>query len=245
MAKTPLRHILLVEDDPDIQEVTTLLLAEDFDVKACSSAIEALEIAQTFDPDLILLDFMMPGLDGEEAFAEFRQIPITASTPVIFMTARVQPGEISEYRDLGSLGVIPKPFDPDTLVQTIQGMWDRHQEARLDQSRRADLAALRRVYAADLPERLQAIEGFAEVLKSRGWDKDTVGLLYDSAHRLAGSAAIYGFSEVSATALRLCTFVTQQGADGRGDPQSLVKLAAGLSAALKRTILQDQPGLTA
>ena len=134
MTKKALKRILLVEDDPDIQEVTTLLLSgiESFEVCACGSAAEALEAAAAFDPDLILLDVMMPGLDGHGAFAAFRQMPATAHTPVIFMTARVQPREIREYRDLGSLGVIPKPFDPDTLADTIRGMWDRAQNARLN-----------------------------------------------------------------------------------------------------------------
>ena len=160
MTKRALRRILLVEDDPDIQEVTTLLLSDigSFDVRACTSAAEAFETAQAFGPDLILLDVMMPGLDGQGAFAAFRQMPATAATPVIFMTARVQPREIMEYRQLGSLGVIPKPFDPDTLADTIQGMWDRDQDARLNEARREDLAALRRLYATELPERIRAIE---------------------------------------------------------------------------------------
>lgn len=243
MAKTPLRRILLVEDDPDIQEVTTLLLADDFQVRACGSAVEALDIAQAFDPDLILLDVMMPQLDGQEAFAAFHRLPATASTPVIFMTARVQPEEISEYRDLGSLGVIPKPFDPETLVQTIHGMWDRHQDAKLERSRRADLAALRRQYASDLPERLHAIEGLTDVLRVNGWDKATVTSIYDVAHRLAGSAAIYGYSDVSDAAMELCTFATQNRATGKADRDGLMKRATVLCAALRNTISPSPQGL--
>src|SRR5262245_22309733 len=133
MTERSLRRILLVEDDPDIQDVTMLLLAHvgGYEVKACGSAEEALGAAREFDPDLILLDVMMPGLDGQGAFMAFRQLPATASTPVIFMTARVLPREIQAYQQLGSLGVIPKPFDPDSLADTIQGMWDRQQKTRL------------------------------------------------------------------------------------------------------------------
>ena len=96
MTEPPLRRILLVEDDPDIQDVTTVLLShiEKFEVQACSTAAEAIECAKAFAPDLILLDVMMPGLDGQGAFAVFQQMPATAKTPVIFMTARVQPREI-------------------------------------------------------------------------------------------------------------------------------------------------------
>jgi len=242
---TELRRILLVEDDPDIQDVTTVLLSHvgNFEVRACGTAAEALQIAQAFDPDLILLDVMMPGLDGQGAFAAFRQMPATASTPVIFMTARVQPREILEYRQLGSLGVIPKPFDPDTLAETIQGMWDRHQKARLNETRREDLAALRRVYAADLPERLRAIEIAAGTLRDNGWNPRIAESLYDMAHRLAGSAAIYGFPDVSDAAVRLGAFGNSPGASERAarDSRPVLKLAEGLVAALRQSMTADDP----
>lgn len=243
MTKTPLRRILLVEDDPDIQEVTTLLLSDlgSFEVRACSLAAEALEAAQAFGPDLILLDVMMPGLDGPGAFAAFRQIPATAATPVIFMTARVQPREILRYRQLGSLGVIPKPFDPNTLAETIQGMWDRHQEARLNEERRADLAALRRTYAAELPERLRAIEAAATALES-GWDSRVAESIYEMAHRLAGSAAIYGFPAVTEAAGRIGAFASAHESVERApsDAATLLKLVAALSAVLQESAAQHQ-----
>jgi CheY-like chemotaxis protein len=243
MTKRTLRRILMVEDDPDIQEVTTLLLSTvgGFDVRAYGSAGEALQAAQAYDPDLILLDVMMPGLDGQGAFAAFRQMPETAATPVIFMTARVQPREILEYRQLGSLGVIPKPFDPDTLAETIQGMWDRYQNARLNEARREDLAALRKLYAEDLPERLRAIEGAAARLRDKGWDGEIAASIYEMAHRLAGSAAIYGFPAVSEAATRVATLEHATGSNGsaRGDPRPLLKLVAALSTAL-RSVAQDR-----
>jgi len=248
MRKRPLRRILLVEDDPDIREVTTLLLshAGSFEVQACGSAAEAFQIARAFDPDLILLDVMMPGLDGQGAFAAFRLMPATAATPVIFMTARVQPREIMEYRELGSLGVIPKPFDPDTLGDTIQLMWDRDQKARLNEERREDLAALRRLYAADLPERLRAIEGAAAALRDQGWDGQVAASLFDMAHRLAGSAAIYGFPAVSEAAMRVGAS-NQQGSGGRAPAnlQALLKLVAALSEALQESMAQDRPSILA
>jgi CheY-like chemotaxis protein len=232
MANRSLKRILLVEDDPDIQEVTMLLLShiEKFEVRACGSANEGLEAARAFDPDLILLDVMMPGLDGQGAFAAFREMRETANTPVIFMTARVRPGEILEYRQLGSLGVIPKPFDPDTLAATIQGMWNRHQDASANSARREDLAALRTLYAAELPERLVLIEGAAASLREHGWNKDVAASLYEMTHRLAGSAAIYGFPAVSTAAMRVVNFANEHG-EGRGavDPRPLLILVKALS----------------
>jgi len=123
----PLKRILLVEDDADIQAVASLALVGlgGFTVQVCGSAKDALESAPSFRPDLILLDFMMPGMDGLGALRALRAIDATARTPVVFMTARVQPQEIAQYTELGSLGVIPKPFDPAVLPRTIERMWSR------------------------------------------------------------------------------------------------------------------------
>ncbi len=251
MTKRSLKRILLVEDDTDIQEVTTLLLSHmgDFEVQACGTAAEALQAAQAFDPDLILLDVMMPGLDGHGAFEAFRQMPATAMTPVIFMTARVQPHEIMEYRQLGSLGVIAKPFDPDTLADTIKGMWDGHQNSRMNETRAEDFAALRAHYAADLPERLLAIEKAASSLRDNGWDNRVAGSLDEMAHRLAGSAAIYGFPLVSEAAKRVADFSNKRapGRFGPADAGPLIELVAALSAALQRSAepKESRPGFPA
>jgi two-component system, OmpR family, response regulator len=242
--KKCLRRILLVEDDPDIQEVTTLLLSDigSFEVRAYGSAAEALETAEAFDPDLILLDVMMPGLDGQGAFAAFHQLPATAETPVIFMTGRVQPREIMEYRQLGCLGVIPKPFDPDTLADTIQGMWDRHQKARLNEERREDLAAPRTLYAADLPATLRSIEEAAACLRNDGWDSQVAASLYEMAHRLAGSAAIYGFPAVSEAAGRIGAFANEHGAGTWTpvDSRPLLELVTALAATLQQSVAQER-----
>jgi len=126
VTKRPLNRILLVEDDPDIQVVVSLTLSRigGFTVEVCSSAAEALDVAQAFDPDLILLDVMMPEMDGPSALEALRRIPKTAATPVVFMTAKIQPQEITRYRALGSVGVIPKPFDPATLADTVRKIWE-------------------------------------------------------------------------------------------------------------------------
>ena len=219
-----------------MQEVTTLLLSSIGEVRACGSAAEALRTAQDFNPDLILLDVMMPGLDGQGAFAAFRQLPATANTPVIFVTACVQPGEISEYRQLGSLGLIPKPFDPETLADTILEMWERHENARLNEARREEFAALRGLYAKELPERLRAIEEAAAQLQANGWDSHIAASIYDMAHRLAGSAAIYGFPAVGDAASRVASSQNPAGAWTTIDARPLLTLVSGLSTALQQTV---------
>jgi two-component system OmpR family response regulator len=122
----PLQRILLVEDDADIQAVGQLALEAvgGFTVQVCSSGQEALRTAPLFVPDLILLDVMMPGMDGITTFTVLRQKEATRRFPVIFMTAKVQTHELEQYKQLGALGVIAKPFDPMTLAQQIRELWD-------------------------------------------------------------------------------------------------------------------------
>ncbi|MBI1206865.1 MAG: response regulator [Azospirillum sp.] len=121
----PLSRILCVEDDPDIQTVLRLALEElgGFTVEICSNGHEALRRAPEFRPQLILLDVMMPGMDGPATLAELRRLPATAATPVAFVTAKAQPQELKRYLELGVVGVIRKPFDPDTLPDELTALW--------------------------------------------------------------------------------------------------------------------------
>jgi CheY-like chemotaxis protein len=120
-----LDRIMLVEDEGDIQAVAQLALEAvgGFSVRICSSGGEALKEVSRFAPDLILLDVMMPGMDGPATLAALRQLEESRNTPVVFMTAKIQPHERSYYEELGAIGVIPKPFDPMTLSSSIRTIW--------------------------------------------------------------------------------------------------------------------------
>ncbi len=122
----PLSKILHVEDEPDIQEVARMALEAvgGFTVKTCSSGDEALAAAQEFDPDLILLDVMMPGMDGPTTFQKLRLLSGLENTPGVFMTAKVMESEVQRFMDIGALGVLPKPFDPMTLSDQLREIWD-------------------------------------------------------------------------------------------------------------------------
>lgn len=122
-------RILYVEDDPDIQAVAKLALEAvgGFTVKLCASGEEAVREAAAFAPDMILLDVMMPGMDGPATLRALRAQPSLAAVPVAFMTAKVQPGEVRELEALGALGVIAKPFDPMSLADQVRQLWEgRH-----------------------------------------------------------------------------------------------------------------------
>ncbi len=120
-----LTRIMLVEDEEDIRAVAEMALESigGFELKTCHSGEDALESIEKYNPQLIILDVMMPGMDGPETLKAIRQIPAFASTPAIFMTAKVQSDEIESYLAEGALGVIPKPFDPMTLSDRVLEIW--------------------------------------------------------------------------------------------------------------------------
>lgn len=121
-----LERILYVEDEPDIQAVAKLALemVGGYQVMICSGGQEALDKVGGFAPDIILLDVMMPGMDGPTTLQNLRANPATATIPVIFLTAKVQPSEVAHYQSLGALDVIAKPFDPMALAGQVRKIWD-------------------------------------------------------------------------------------------------------------------------
>ena len=121
-----LTKFLYVEDDPDIQAVAKIALeiVGGLTLLSCSSGKEALSTVTTeFAPDLLLLDVMMPEMDGPTTLTNLRQIPSLQNTPVIFMTAKVQASEVAYYKSLGAIGVIAKPFDPMQLAEQVRQLW--------------------------------------------------------------------------------------------------------------------------
>ena len=122
-----LRRILHVEDDPSIQAVAKVALEAvgGFTVLTCPSGQDALDQIQGFAPDFILLDVMMPDMDGPQTLKNLRAIVDLSQIAVAFMTAKVQPDEIEYYRTLGALDVIIKPFDPMQLAAQVRRIWSQ------------------------------------------------------------------------------------------------------------------------
>lgn len=116
------KRILYVEDDDDIRTVAKLALEAvgGFEVLDCALGAKAIAEGPAFAPELILLDVMMPEMDGPTTLRALRQIDSMADVPVIFMTAKVMQSEVAEYMEMGALGVIPKPFDPMALADRIK-----------------------------------------------------------------------------------------------------------------------------
>ena len=116
-----LHRILIIDDEDDIREVAALSLETlaGWDVVVANSGAQGLVRAAECSPDAILLDVMMPGMDGPSTFRELRKNPITAGIPVLLLTAKVQANDQRRFADLGVQAVLFKPFDPMTLSAQI------------------------------------------------------------------------------------------------------------------------------
>jgi CheY-like chemotaxis protein len=122
-----LRRVLFVDDQPDMQMVARVALAQvgGFEVEICGSGGAALEKVSEFEPDLILLDVRMPGMDGPETLAELRARPESEAIPVVFLTGDAQPDDVERLLALGAVDVLAKPFDPMTLADEVRAVWQR------------------------------------------------------------------------------------------------------------------------
>ncbi|HEU4654233.1 MAG TPA: response regulator [Steroidobacteraceae bacterium] len=126
MNRENLQTVLYVDDEPDIREVVELSLGlvGGLTVHTCESGERALEVLPILQPDLILLDVMMPRLDGPSTLQRLRADPRSARIPVVFMTAKAMPQEVERFKQLGAVAVIAKPFDPMRLGEQVISIWE-------------------------------------------------------------------------------------------------------------------------
>lgn len=123
-----LAKILVVDDDPDILTIIQYSLEEmpGVQLTCVQSGEEALQTAMKIEPDLILLDVMMPQMDGIATLKALRLVPKLSKTPIFFLTARSQKKEIEEYLKIGANDVIVKPFDPLALPELLVEKWKEY-----------------------------------------------------------------------------------------------------------------------
>lgn len=122
---TTLNKVLYAEDEADIREIAILALESigQLEVESCDSGIQVIDLAMRFQPQLILLDVMMPGMDGPSTLKQLKNHQQLKNIPVIFLTAKILPDEIKRFKSLGAIDVISKPFDPMTLADQIRDIW--------------------------------------------------------------------------------------------------------------------------
>ncbi len=130
MTRKRLKTLLYVDDESDIREIVQMALGliDELTVHTCATGEHALRLIPALGPDLVLLDVMMPAMDGPTVFSRMNADPQHLKRPVIFGTAKALPREIAYFHELGAAGVIAKPFDPMELGGRVLRMWEAHHD---------------------------------------------------------------------------------------------------------------------
>jgi CheY-like chemotaxis protein len=199
-------RVLHVDDEPDIRELVQISLELDpeLHLKSCSSGADALSETGAWLPDVILMDVMMPVMDGPQTLIHLREREKTAKTPVVFMTARAQARELTHFLSLGAAGVIPKPFDPMTLAGSLR-QYVRPISPKLD--------ALKRRFVERAQEDAGKLAGLRSTIAT---DAASSQQIVRIAHVLAGSAGIHGFDAIGSAASDLELMAEAAGTDKDG-----------------------------
>lgn len=125
MPAQPLTRICYVEDDEDIQRIVRMSLERvgKMTVEVVGDPLKAIDAMVAFGPQLVMLDWMMPGMDGPTLFRRMKELPETKAFPVVFITAKASEKELDELRQLGAAGTISKPFSPKDLPEQLRAIW--------------------------------------------------------------------------------------------------------------------------
>jgi two-component system OmpR family response regulator len=204
MSASPLRSVLYVDDEPDIREIVEIALGLNgtMTVHTAESGEQALTLARALLPDLVLLDVMMPGLDGPTTMSRIRKDPIIAPIPVIFMTAKAMPKEVALLHEMGAAGVIAKPFDPMQLSMQVTSLWEGRPAETAIPIQASGLTGLRRQVTQFGAKFLLRTKDEAEILQKliehmKPGDATAIEELERLAHRIRGSGSTFGFSALS------------------------------------------------
>ena len=125
MPQRPLERICYVEDDEDIQRIVRMTLERvgKMTVEVVGDPTKAIDAIRAFRPDLVMLDWMMPGMDGPTLFRRMKELPATSALPVVFITAKAAQRDLDELMGLGAAGAISKPFSPKDLPEQLRAIW--------------------------------------------------------------------------------------------------------------------------
>jgi DNA-binding response OmpR family regulator len=218
-----LDRILVVEDEEDIQAVLQMSLEDlgGYHVDLCGSGAEAVVYASTLRPDLVLLDVMMPDLDGPATLQALRAIPALMRTPVLFITAQKRRMPPYDLHDSYVLGMIEKPFQPRQLLAQIAELWGMQEPAILPDLDPDRIAAIRHQYLSGLPSRMEHIDGLWATRNHA-----SVVALYRQAHQLSGTGATLGLDQLSAAAQHVEDAIANLCPGGLADPLLVEALTA-------------------
>ncbi len=194
------KTILLIEDEPDINLIVSATLkANGYNIISVLNGEEGIKMASLENPDLILLDVSMPGMDGYETLQELKQKEDTKNIPTVFFSAHIQISEIQKGLKLGAKGYIKKPFDPMTLHKEVAQYFNPEIQENNTKGPNEFILDKKLVaeYTIGLKKKVHQLKNLIEY-------KD-FGEAAKLAHKIAGSAGSYGFTEFSSTALNIET----------------------------------------
>jgi CheY-like chemotaxis protein/HPt (histidine-containing phosphotransfer) domain-containing protein len=231
-------RILVVDDEPDIRKVVERSLARDPDliVHSCSSGQRALAEAAEWLPHLILLDVMMPVMDGPTTLAHLRGNPSTAAIPVVFLTARAGAKELDRMASLGATGTIAKPFDPKALRAAVRSYLQAVQPcvaAEFQDAAEGVTDDERRRFRTRLRSDALKLEALRASLRSGATAASDLDELQTVAHKLVGAAGIFGFEHVSHSASALEQSIVEI-RRGRGTPENVESDVGALVDVIER-----------
>ncbi|WP_020583644.1 response regulator [Endozoicomonas elysicola] len=204
-----LSRILLVEDSYHIRALInmTLTVLNDYQVFPFDCGESALEKADELEPQLVILDVMMPGMDGPAVMKKLKALPDYSDLPFFFLTSKVHSDDIVEFERLGISGVIAKPFEPTELASMIEALWTRYHQSRsdlyIDQ-----FTDLQEDYLENLHSSIELLKQHLNGLsQENGYSSDQLNELRVLVHDLCGSGKSYGFSDISSSAQVLTNFL--------------------------------------
>ena len=229
------KRILLVDDEDDIREVATISMqvVGGWEVRGARSGGEAIAIAIDEQPDAILLDVMMPDLDGPATFRRLQDDPRTRDIPVILLTAKAQAGDRRSFEELGVTGVLSKPFDPMLLPGEVAALLAAAPAASDRSPQLGSSAAIERIWEnsrGELARRIATIEEAVAAIADGALGDDLCERARSDAHKLAGSLGMFGLAHGSGLAGELVRALGGVAADTPGYAPHLADLIGTLRA---------------
>lgn len=229
--------LLWVDDDPIIHTIIEFAFQDqpDIELRLCASGQDALIAAQEARPDLVLLDVVMPQMDGPATLVELRNLPALKTVPVVFVTAESETQAMQDLLCLGAVGVINKPIDVPALRVQVRTFASDHAsppvsdagtESQPPKTETVDLDALRDEYAASVAARLDEIRTSSEQYFQNKDLGESLRTMHRQTHALAGSAGTFGYADLG-NAARAVEQLTNlpPGANPRGVDASQLRFA--------------------
>jgi CheY-like chemotaxis protein len=236
-----LQRITWIEDAPDIRAVGEISLGQigGFTLDLCASGEEALARTEAFNPDLIILDVMMPGMDGIETYKRLREIEALERTPIIFLTAKAMTDEVGVYRLLGAADVIAKPFDPLALPERVRGIWRRIMGDRSPQIQ-DQLRALLATHRSALDEQIGTVGDLLdEGLSAK--NGEAIDNALSLTRQIKGDSGSLGYPELAAAAASLGENLRRLADESQPISETLVRESRHLFSQLKVAATASTP----